>query len=158
MNTTDLLANDLSNFIEDLRFASYNIGMTQFIAAQNLILALIERDALPTEPEQLRILLGPVLCHSAQEQAEFKQYFDEWMSRFEKSIAAVETSRQDSVSPKKTPSLPPHPLWKWFIIAFVTVLTGISIYYEAYQTTTNSNRMIAVMKFFSTNALKTVKI
>jgi formylglycine-generating enzyme required for sulfatase activity len=122
MNTSDILANDLSNFIAELRFAGYNIGTTQFIEAQNLLLLLIEQNALPTEPGKLSILLGPILCHSPREQEDFKHHFDDWMSRCtEKSTAtlemsqpddtvvAVETSQLDNASSKKAPSTPTRP-------------------------------------------------
>jgi len=116
MNTPNILANNLGDLIEALRFAGYNIGTTQILAAQNLLLALIKQNALPTEPEPLRILLGPILCHSPKEQDDFKQYFDEWLSHT--NVAATETSRPSienvvpSEIPKETKFLPET----WFFV------------------------------------------
>jgi uncharacterized protein with von Willebrand factor type A (vWA) domain len=76
MNLTDILTKKLVNFIEDLRVADYNIGATQHIAAQDLILALAARGQLPPKLGRLRTLLAPILCHSPKEQAEFKKHFD----------------------------------------------------------------------------------
>jgi hypothetical protein len=91
MNTTNILTHNLNDFIEELRFADYNIGTAQFLAVQRLILALIEQNALPTESDKLSILLSPILCRSPKEQDDFKGYFDDWISRAEE-IAATETT------------------------------------------------------------------
>jgi len=115
----NILTKELINFIEKLRAADYHIGATQYIAAQDLILALAARGQLPPKLGRLRTLLAPILCHSPKEQASFKEHFDNWISQFE------------------TPASTPPPvdirtgikLWKWAIAALAIVLiSSISIY------------------------------
>jgi hypothetical protein len=57
-----------------LRFAGYNLGATQYIAAQDLILTLAAQGQLPSELAELRLFLAPILCHSPKEQAEFLSF------------------------------------------------------------------------------------
>ncbi len=71
MNTATILTEKLHTFINELRLAHFNIGVTQFIVAQNLILSLAKQGKLPPQLAQLKTLLAPVLCHSPKEQQEF---------------------------------------------------------------------------------------
>jgi hypothetical protein len=81
---TEILTKELYNFIEGLRLAGYNnIGTAQFIAAQDIVLALVAQGKLPSKLAQLKTLLGAVLCHSPKEQEEFARHFDNWMSQIE---------------------------------------------------------------------------
>ena len=75
MNPTTLTT-ELPNFIEKLRCAGYNIGVSQHVAAQDLLLGLATRGGLPTELSGLRTLLAPILCKSSKQQVEFRGYFD----------------------------------------------------------------------------------
>ncbi|WP_049802597.1 tetratricopeptide repeat protein [Gloeothece verrucosa] len=51
----------LTDFIDELREAGYKIGVSQYIAAQKLILALIAQGEALDSPESLRRLLGPII-------------------------------------------------------------------------------------------------
>jgi uncharacterized protein with von Willebrand factor type A (vWA) domain len=100
MNITDILTTELINFIEDLRFAGYNIGTAQYIAAQDLILTLAAQGKLPSELSELRLFLAPILCHSPTEQAEFETYFNQWANQFNHTKISVDKkSFPDSVKP-----------------------------------------------------------
>ena len=66
MNKTSILTQELLKLIENLRFARYNIGVAQIIAAQDLILALAAQGKLPADLTRLKTLLAPILCHSSQ--------------------------------------------------------------------------------------------
>ena len=103
MNTTHPLTHDLNHFIDNLRSAGYHIGTTEYIAAQNVTLALIEQ-GVPAELDELRLLLGPVLCRSATEQAAFQQHFQAWMKHLE-SKPDIEMSRSDEVTASQPTSL-----------------------------------------------------
>ncbi len=61
-------------FIDELRRADYNINSEQYVAAQDLILALAARGEVPDQPAGLGSLLGPVLCSTPNEQG------DRWVS------------------------------------------------------------------------------
>jgi uncharacterized protein with von Willebrand factor type A (vWA) domain len=92
MNITDILTTELINFIEKLRFAGYNIGTAQHIAAQDLILTLATQGKLPSELSELRLFLAPILCHSPTEQAEFESHFDEWLNQFNRTQILADTT------------------------------------------------------------------
>jgi ABC-type branched-subunit amino acid transport system substrate-binding protein len=69
----------LADFIDRLRDAGYKIGVSQYIAAQELILALVDQDELLDSPERLCTLLGPIFCSSPTEQHDFQQQFTSWI-------------------------------------------------------------------------------
>ncbi|MDE5099991.1 MAG: hypothetical protein O4861_17300 [Trichodesmium sp. St16_bin4-tuft] len=72
----------LMEFIDQLRREyKYNIGVSQYIAAQELILALSAKGEQLEEPQRLKSLLGPLLCSSPAEQEDFQLRFDQWMER-----------------------------------------------------------------------------
>ncbi|WP_293081647.1 hypothetical protein [Okeania sp. SIO3B5] len=72
----------LIEFIDELRREhNYNIGVSQYIAAQELILALSAKGEQLEEPQRLRSLLGPLLCSSPAEQEDFQRRFDQWIER-----------------------------------------------------------------------------
>jgi uncharacterized protein with von Willebrand factor type A (vWA) domain len=115
---TNILTKELINFIDDLRAANYNISTTQYVAAQDLILALAAQGNLSPELSGMRTLLAPILCHSSKEQTEFNTHFDKWINQFE------------TVKTAKKPSMLQHELdktnigmqlWKWIIIVVTTI-------------------------------------
>ncbi|NMG18834.1 CVNH domain-containing protein [Brasilonema bromeliae] len=71
--------NVLTDFIDDLRDAGYKIGISQYIAAQDLILALTAQGETLNRPERLKTLLGPIFCSSPAEQEDFQERFDRWI-------------------------------------------------------------------------------
>jgi hypothetical protein len=71
----------LIDFIDELREAGYNIGISQYVAAQDLILALMARGESLDPPHRFKSLLGPILCSSPSEQDDFPQRFDRWVER-----------------------------------------------------------------------------
>jgi len=149
MNTTEILTKELVNFIEKLRLADYNIGATQYIAAQDLILILAAQAKLPSELPKLRLFLAPILCHSPTEQAEFQFHFNQWINKFNPTKILADTACANKAKtvdeqapikvsyripePKPEPKLEPekikkyNTLWKWvFIIStIVAVISAI---------------------------------
>ncbi|MDM8564091.1 formylglycine-generating enzyme family protein [Candidatus Halobeggiatoa sp. HSG11] len=134
MNIEDILTKKLITLIDDLRFAGYNIGATQYIAAQDLVLALAARGELPSDLSELRMLLAPILCHSPQEQAEFDTYFDKWVGQFQQVEIVVETEthidnsgnniRDLNLSGLVVSIFKNIRLWKWTVLIIV-LLSGI---------------------------------
>ncbi|MEO0397210.1 MAG: hypothetical protein AAF243_14670 [Cyanobacteria bacterium P01_A01_bin.137] len=88
----------LTEFLEELRGAGYNIGLAQYIAAHDLILALFSKNIL-SQPEQLEEYLGPMVCSSATEQEDFKERFAQWIQlvNSKHSAAAKKLSQSDQV-------------------------------------------------------------
>jgi|GEM_PF-3089628 len=74
-------AQSLVDLIDELKEAGYNIGVAQYIAAQDLLLALIAQSIPLNRPEILRNYLGPLLCSSPTDQADFQYRFDQWAER-----------------------------------------------------------------------------
>jgi hypothetical protein len=129
MNIANILTEKLPIFINELRNAGYNIGTAQFIAVQNLILALAKQGKLPTEPAKFKTLFAPILCHTHKEQQEFASYFDNWVQTVEVS---EEIRRIDEAAildtPKKVGSTK-----KWAIITtviFIAMLIGGLVFYQ----------------------------
>src|SRR5579883_321993 len=71
--------NVLTDFIDELRDAGYKIGIDQYIASQDLILALTAQGETLNRSERLKTLLGPIFCSSPAEQEDFPQRFDRWV-------------------------------------------------------------------------------
>ena len=80
----------LMEFIDQLRREyKYNIGVSQYIAAQELILALSAKGEQLEEPQRLKSLLGPLLCSSPAEQEDFQLRFDQWIERMGFTVREV---------------------------------------------------------------------
>jgi uncharacterized protein with von Willebrand factor type A (vWA) domain len=82
---------DLQNLIEimdELRLVGHDIGTQQYIAAQNLLLALAANGQLPQNPRALRTWLAPVICSSPREQENFYRYFDRWLAHHPELVAS----------------------------------------------------------------------
>lgn len=71
----------LIEFIDELRDAGYKIGLSQYIAVQDLILALIAQGENLDRPQRFKSLLSPLVCHSPTEQEDFYRRFDQWLQR-----------------------------------------------------------------------------
>lgn len=71
----------LLDLIDDLRRAGYNIGVSQYLAGRDLLLALAARGEILEDPVQMKRWLGPLLCTSPREQRRFPLQFDHWASR-----------------------------------------------------------------------------
>jgi formylglycine-generating enzyme required for sulfatase activity len=104
-NNLDWLNSDkLIGLIDKLREEGYSIGISQYIAAQDLILILISQGETLDSPERLRSLLAPIFCSSQLEQENFKQYFDDSFTSVNQSIALIEETtaeNQTSLEPEK---------------------------------------------------------
>ncbi|WP_258004420.1 GUN4 domain-containing protein [Cylindrospermopsis raciborskii] len=124
----------LIELIELLREAGYKIGISQHIAAQDIILFLITQGQTLDNPKQLINLLGPIFSKSLIEQENFQYHFDNWL----KLIKQIGLDDDTSVLPLKI-SVPSHTTEKvslpvarrripWrqlqWILIFIAVLMG----------------------------------
>ncbi|MCP4702786.1 MAG: hypothetical protein GY862_38895 [Gammaproteobacteria bacterium] len=82
MTQTEALTTGLQHFVDSLRLAGFNVGADQYIAAQDLILNLAARNAVPEDLSRLRGLLGPLLCSTPKEQTDFPRYFYGWINQY----------------------------------------------------------------------------
>jgi hypothetical protein len=69
----------LADLIDQLKEAGYNIGVSQYITAQKLILTLLDQEQTLDSPEHLCSFLGPIFCSSPIEQEGFPNQFNSWI-------------------------------------------------------------------------------
>jgi outer membrane biosynthesis protein TonB len=118
------LARRLPDLIDELRDAGYAIGIEQYIAAQDLLLALAAEGALPLDPARYRTLLGPIFCKTEREQSNFETSFDRWIGGEWESPRRSTTQwlgRELSEVERGA------RLWNWFLLSgsVVAVLVGL---------------------------------
>src|SRR4051812_12500852 len=73
------LFDDLVSLLCDLREAGYSIGLDQFLSVQQLLVTLAVDGGL-ADPARLRSLVGPVVCKTPAQQADFPARFDGWVA------------------------------------------------------------------------------
>jgi hypothetical protein len=95
----------LADFIDQLRGAGYKIGVSQYIAAQEFIIALIDRGENLDDPERLNTLLGPIFCSSPTEQNDFQQHFNRWISylKFTRKLSKEASQTTNKIASKDIP-------------------------------------------------------
>jgi WD40 repeat protein len=84
----------LTDFIEELREEGYKIGISQYIAAQQLVLTLIDQGETLDSPGSLGGYLGPIFCSSPSEQEDFQQRFKLWLASLPTSPALETTTSE----------------------------------------------------------------
>jgi WD40 repeat protein len=90
----------LTAFIEELREKGYKIGISQYIAAQQVVLTLIDQGETLDSPGSLGGYLGPIFCSSPTEQEDFQQRFKLWLDSLPTSTALETTTSE--VQPRDT--------------------------------------------------------
>ncbi|NEQ42036.1 MAG: MFS transporter [Leptolyngbya sp. SIOISBB] len=76
--------NRLLEFVDQLKHeAKYNIGVSQYVAVQDLLFALVAQKYKIQQPSQLRTLIGPLLCNSPEQQQDFQLRFNQWIQRID---------------------------------------------------------------------------
>jgi hypothetical protein len=90
------LSEALINLADELRQAGYDVGAQQYIAAQDLIIALVAHGRLPEDPRRLTTLLAPIFCSTPGEQADFSLRFNQWLKRHPDLSAKTDVSRRAS--------------------------------------------------------------
>ena len=122
-------------FIDELKDAGFNIGVAQYIAAQDLVLALVTEDN-NLDHQRFKNMLGSLLCSSPQEQEDFRHRFDQWVHRM-----GVKIATDDSKAHEKARKLESELIkirkqsknWKriWFFVLGIAIfaILGVSIAY-----------------------------
>ena len=92
----------LPDFLDELREQQgYNIGTQQYIATQDLIVALAANRSLPATLQELDAWLAPLLCSSPEEQKDFPHQFAQWLNRH--------PVLRDAPLPVEPPLIEPQP-------------------------------------------------
>lgn len=120
----------LATFLDSLRHTGYRIGTAQFVACQDLVLALTVKADFSDSPDKVTRLLGPVVCSCPEEQADFRFRFERWVEGFRR-----DTGRQESPPPRPAPLAEPRsrssetrarrlmaPSWIRFFLTAVAVV------------------------------------
>ncbi len=124
----------LIEFIDELRGADYNIGVSQYIAAQDLILALSTKGEQLDRPQRLRSLLGPLLCSSPAEQDDFQQRFDQWIERMGFTvIAPVHEDEKAKEFEQELQKIERRSQWFWWGLIAIAILAAITLIYFLIQ-------------------------
>jgi len=88
----------LIDFIEELHHIGFNIGMAEYIAAQDLLLMLAARGESLQEPQRAASLLGPLLCSSPAEQDAFPEHFERWGQRRRTSLSSQPIAHEETMA------------------------------------------------------------
>ncbi|GGA38682.1 hypothetical protein [Okeania sp. KiyG1] len=139
----------LIEFIDELRREhNYNIGVSQYIAAQELIIALSAKGEQLEEPQRLRSLLGPLLCSSPVEQEDFQRRFDQWVERM--GFTVREAIPEDEKAQKFEQELKKiEKKWRWqrwvllgIAVSITVVITNFLI--QQFPLTTKSDKPVSL--------------
>ena len=129
---------DVTDFIEELREVHrFSIGVEQHLAVQILLDRFAYRTGPPSK-QQLKGLLSPIVCSTAEEQRKFYTLFDQWISTHDydaASEAAARTSdRQQKPDVERAISrvgfLDRAQTVLFGLIALAVLVVGISIFPE----------------------------
>lgn len=126
---TIITPEELFELIDEFRRLGHGISPEQYIAAQDLLVALAAQGLLPSHPAKLRTLLAPILCSTPKEQEYFYRFFHEWLlqhphltASFREADLRVEVEpASDTADDLKTLVQRSQP-WKWILAAMLPLL------------------------------------
>ena len=113
---------DIIDLAEELRREGFDLGTQQYVAAQDLLIALAAHNRLPANPRDWRSLLAPIFCSSPAEQDEFYGRFDQWLDRHPEWKAIEEKLREPARREITIPAAAIHWLRKPVGIASAALL------------------------------------
>ena len=122
-------------FIDELKDAGFNIGVSQYIAAQDLVLALVAQGN-NLDHQHFKNMLGSLLCSSPKEQEDFRRRFDQWVHRMGVAIATEENQANEKARKLereliniRKQSKKWKKIWLFVIGIFIVLVVGVSINY-----------------------------
>ena len=120
----------LIDFLDELRGAKYNIGVSQYIAAQDLILALKAKGEQLDRPQRLKSLLGPLLCSSRAEQEDFQKRFDQWIEERNFDFHGDEQEgKQAKELERELIKIERKSRWFWWGLTAITTFIAVGLIY-----------------------------
>ncbi|HJQ68950.1 MAG TPA: hypothetical protein VKA70_08260 [Blastocatellia bacterium] len=134
----------LIEFFEGLRLKGYNISPIQYMAVQNLLIALASEGRLPNDPKKLSTLIAPVVCSSSEEQEEFYAQFNDWVDGLEHEEAEggpkrLGPSQADAAEVKDRPRETLFERVKPFALIVIASLILTPIIVKVFTTKTRPN-------------------
>jgi len=112
---------------QSLLAGGFTIGTGDILAIQNLLWALEQQQALPTDIKEYEVLLRPLLCRNLEQQKQFSQHFQAWTSYFSPNAAQADipTKAEDVPTPAKT--LSPTKLIFYGVLFILSLSLGLGI-------------------------------
>ena len=112
-----------------LRAANFSTSPDRWQNAHDLLLKLLEAGRLPQSPAQLRSLLAPLFCHSAREQQQFTDLFDQWLRLILPPAQQAQPDLPKQPAPQRAAEPPPDkprlPVLLGLLLALLlTLLVG----------------------------------
>jgi len=92
------LTGELDALLDELRRDGYSIGVQEVIDVHDLLISLEARGRLPSRLGDLAPLVGPVLCNTPRQQADFQHRFEIWAARTEPLLAPRDEPRASAPS------------------------------------------------------------
>jgi len=143
----------LQNFIESLRKDGYNIGVEQHVNAQALLLSLAAVRNLPDDPRRICSVLAPILCSSSQEQVEFSDRFDQWLSSFDaRRVRGIDESTQSTLADELADQAQQERRWQWIKYALwslaALIITFAGLQYFASEWLEEHISLPSYLKFY----------
>lgn len=99
---------------EELRRAGFDLGTQQYVAAQDLVIALAAHNRLPADPRRWQTLLAPIFCSSPAEQEEFARYFDAWLQRQPAFARQIAQAQREEARKETTTAAAEAQRRQWF--------------------------------------------
>jgi ABC-type xylose transport system, permease component len=124
-----LMPEALVEFIDELRRNGFNIGLADYIAAQDLLLMLTARGERLENPQRAASLLGPLLCSSPAEQVAFPEYFSRWAERYQTAPREKIESHQETMAEALEDIAKRGLRWQCILIALVVVILGLTTWF-----------------------------
>lgn len=119
----------LVEFIDELRRNGFNIGVADYIAAQDLLLMLAARGEKLENPRRAVSLLGPLLCSSPDEQESFSEFFRRWHERRLAKLGGQKAPDEETMAEALDDTAKSGLRWEWMLFAVgVIILSGTAWY------------------------------
>jgi acid phosphatase type 7 len=94
--TLFLNSEEIADLTMALRTAGFSVGIPQCIAAERLMVTLAAQGKMFSDRGEFRTWLAPIFCASPREQADFSNFYGEWLVRTNEADATGETPQSAS--------------------------------------------------------------
>lgn len=123
------LAEQLLGFLDHLRTSGFDIGIRQYILAQDALVALAAGGQLPCQPERLRNWLAPIVCGSPKEQDTFYSEFAVWLDQHPDLKAALAGEKVGASEPEAVDEDVRPSAWRttWTLLASFLLVAACAL-------------------------------
>lgn len=129
LNSNLLTPEALVDFIEELRHVGFNIGMAEYIAAQDLLLMLTSRGENLNNPQRVSSLFGPLLCSSPAEQDTFPEFYQRWYERQKAKLSAREIPHEETMAETLEDTAKRGLRWEWILFTLGVIVLVLAAWF-----------------------------